>query len=296
MRVFALFYLLAFTVFFGIGYWNSSHNPPPSVEVQIMQHLEVYTADKPTALQYRVDDSRFVQYSPVTQRLSSSYPLVPGAGFDVGIDPALVMISGASIGLNIDTLAKNKTLIRVLNRVTGKSKRQRVFGTILGAISGYSLGSYFGGQIAIDPASDEIQKLLRKKETWGSIEAQYSNYRLDKLSESLDDLPQYIYDRYSYKLSEARRAILQLRGRDRESFTNEMSLILALEKEIAPHFNLLEGAVENSWGQFIDELKLYLGVLKWGCLVVIVSAIIMWVFESYKVLRTKISTKRNKRQ
>lgn len=296
MRVFLLFYSLAYSIFFGIGYWYASDKPAPSIDQQIMQHVEILDSERPASFIYRLDNGRWIHYSPITGKLTASSPIGNSDDLDLKIDPALLsMIGGASIGLNIDTLAKNKLLIRLFNRVSGKSKTQRALGTLLGAISGYSLGTYVGRKIATAPKSENVEQFLRKEETWKTIEAQYAIYRLEKLGETLDDLPVQVREKYAPKLTATQQTILRLRSQPGNDFIAEMSLVLALEQETAPHFNLIKGTIENSWGNFLEDFRLGLAVVKWASLIIFSFALIMWGIEGYKALRTKVSRRRKRR-
>ena len=287
MRVLTFFFSLAFLVFFGVGYWNGSRQPHPSLEEHIMDRLSPDFVENQPILFYRHGKSQFAAYDPKNEKLTTN---IATKGKDTttlaNIDPKLLtLIGGVTLGLNVDSLASSQTLVRLLNRATGVTRKNRILGTILGGISGYSAGEYFGSRSTLEVGSDAIPEAIADEKAWKAIRTKYSAYRLGKLRISVDDLPPHVAEPYLRKINSAERQLIFLRSSTKENtFSSELALVMQLERDIEPHFRLMRGWWDMVWGDFLTQMKVFMYAFL-GALSIVVVAI------SYSVLTEKVTTK-----
>jgi hypothetical protein len=292
MKVFSYFFALAFLVFFGVGYWQGTRQQHPSLEEHVMSRLHPATAGGQPILIYKSEKSRFAAYDPKTEKLTTNIPSKgSGAATLANIDAKLLtLIGGATLGLNVDSVAGSHTIVRFLNRATGSSRKNRILGTIFGSISGYSVGEYFGARSTVSPDSDEIAAAITDEKVWKSIRTKYSAYRLAKLRVAVDDLPAHIADPFLKRIEDAEQKLVLLRSSSKEeSLYNELVLVEGLERDVQPHFRLFRGWWDSVWGDFLTQMHIFMYAF-------LAMLAIFVLLASYSILGEKIPKRIKKRK
>lgn len=238
--------IVVYLIGVALGFWNGSRTEVEFDE-RIMWHIR--GCERPGTLRFEVDDHRFVEYEPDTDKYVKNFILTRGDSPALPNADIASAVTGTTIGWSANSLLRSQYAVRIINRLSGRSQTQRVLGALVGLLTGYSVGHYMGLQRARSSSSEQVQKLVLEQETWRKVAPDFLGFRLRMVGESLDDLAPYVRDKFEHRIEQA----YELLGSPSSttSFAAKAATVCAIEKDVKPHF----GFWRSFWDEQIQTLR-----------------------------------------
>lgn len=248
------FVLLVYFIGLALGFWVGSR-AEVEFDERVMWHIRACDSKHPGVLRFNVDEERFVQYTPDTDDFFTNFTLTRGNSLPLPDETVVSALTGTTIGWSASSLLRSQQVVRLINRLSGRSKTQRILGSLVGILTGYSVGHYVGLQRARSGDSEQMQALVIDQKAWRGIVPGFLGFRLRMVSESLDDLSGHVRDKFEDRIKQASEVLVA--PAQTISFEKKAAVVCAIENDAAPHF----GFWRSLWDEQVQEVRYIVALL-----------------------------------
>ena len=258
-------YLLGFIVLFTISAIKSAVSSIDSKSPQVVRNITynssylTFRCEQGPSFVWDIDDNSLSITDPDSTFFLSHTPIFDPFSLKKTSDVFLAFMGGASASYELNDLR-----LMLKGTRTSLRKVKRIFGTLAGALSGYTLGHWIGSYWLINCNSKSVKDYVRNEKNWPEIEKTIGSLnltraisRIERSGEDIED----IFNKQKVKNNSYIKS-LELKISELESMSREQYLNGMKENGMKEPKNFLDRFDDSYYSTRTSSLKTSLSYAK----------------------------------